>query len=107
MTEKFGCNFNEGIIGEITHTQGGSVHRIKVGDKTLKGTELRSALGLKSACFKISTENENIVFRVSGYGHGVGMSQYGANYCAKEGMSYDEILKKYYSGIELKNIHEK
>ena len=46
-------------------------------------------------------------FIALGKGHGMGMSQYGANYCAKEGMSYDEILKKYYSGIELKNIHEK
>lgn len=106
MSGDFGCKFNGKIIGEVSYTQGGSVYRIEVGDKVIKGTELRSALGLKSSCVKIKTEDNNLIFEVKGYGHGVGMSQYGANFCAKEGMSYDEILKKYYSGIELKNIHK-
>ena len=104
-TEKFGCDFKNGLIGEVKYTPGGSVDVIQIGDKLVKGTKIREAFSLKSACFKINTDGDSLIFEVKGYGHGVGMSQYGANHCAKAGMTYDEILKKYYTGIELKKMN--
>ena len=85
---------------------------MKVGEAVLKGTEIRSALGLSSALFTISFKegtgwkgssdtNTQIIFVSSGSGHGVGMSQYGADGMAREGADYKEILKHYYSGTEI------
>ena len=85
---------------------------MQVGDVTMKGTEVRSALGLSSTLFTISFKegsgwnglspsNMKIVFVSSGSGHGVGMSQYGADGMAREGADYKEILKHYYSGTEI------
>ena len=96
----------------LSRTAGGRVEKMKVGDVTLKGTEVRSALGLSSALFTISfkegtgwnvlsASNTQIVFVSNGSGHGVGMSQYGADGMAKEGADYKEILKHYYSGTEI------
>lgn len=96
----------------LSRTAGGRVEKIQVGDASLKGTEIRNALGLSSALFSISFEegsginassdsNLKIVFTSSGSGHGVGMSQYGADGMAKEGYSYKEILKHYYSGTDV------
>mgnify|MGYP007056331458 CR=1 FL=1 len=70
----------------------------------LSGVEVRSLLGLKSANFKVSIEADNIKFEVIGYGHGVGMSQTGADSLAKQGKKYDEIIKHYYTGVEIKNM---
>ena len=70
-------------------------------DGILKGTEVRSALGLSSALFAIEFEESNLVFTSSGSGHGVGMSQYGADGMAKEGYTYKEILTHYYSGTQV------
>ena len=77
------------------------VTALDVGGVEIRGSELRSILGLRSACFTISFEEGSIVFSVAGYGHGVGMSQYGANVLAGEGMDYREILAWYYSGTEV------
>ena len=85
---------------------------MKVGEAVLKGTEIRSALGLSSALFTISFKegtgwkgssdtNTQIIIVSSGSGHGVGMSQYGADGMAREGADYKEILKHYYSGTEI------
>ena len=65
---------------------------------------MRRIFDLSSADFEISVGDDSVTFRVTGYGHGVGMSQYGANHCAKEGMTYEEILKKYYTGISLAKV---
>ncbi len=92
-------------IGGITYTEGGSVKNIKIGGKTFKGTEIRSLLGLRSACFTISKNNENYIIITKGNGHGVGMSQFGANEMAKTGSNYEEILYHYFSGCILdKNL---
>lgn len=96
----------------LSRTAGGRVEKMKVGDEILKGTEVRSALGLSSALFTISFKegtgwngsspsNTQIVFVSNGSGHGVGMSQYGADGMAREGADYKEILKHYYSGTEI------
>lgn len=77
----------------------GSVDTLTVGGVTIKGTELRSILGLRSACFEWEVSDGKLVFYVTGYGHGVGMSQYGANQMAKDGADYQEILTHYYTGV--------
>ena len=62
-------------------------------------------MGLKSANFTVSFQDEQIVFKVQGYGHGVGMSQTGADALAKQGYSYQDILKHYYTGIEITRLN--
>ncbi|MBQ9757080.1 MAG: stage II sporulation protein D [Clostridia bacterium] len=91
-------------IGEPVRTEGGSVSTISIAGKTFKGTELRSILGLKSANFTVSATDTTVTFTVKGYGHGVGMSQTGANYMAKEGYTYKEILSHYYTDIEFSKL---
>ena len=78
---------------------GGNVETVQVGGRTVKGTELRSVLGLRSACFEWEVQDGTLVFFVTGYGHGVGMSQYGANRMAEDGATYREILTHYYTGV--------
>ncbi len=79
----------------------GSVVTVDVGGVSVKGSTLRSILGLRSACFEWALEGEEIVFYVTGYGHGVGLSQYGANAMAKEGADYLTILTHYYTGVTI------
>ena len=79
----------------------GSVETVEVGGVTVKGTAIRSALGLRSACFEWETEDGELVFYVTGFGHGVGMSQYGADRMAEEGADYREILTHYYTGVTI------
>ncbi len=79
----------------------GSVERVTVGGVPMKGTELRALLGLRSACFTWEAKEDTLVFYVTGYGHGVGMSQYGAEAMAAEGADYREILTHYYTGTEI------
>lgn len=90
----------------IERTEGGSVKSINVGTKTLKGTEVRTIMGLNSANFNIEMGKNDVVITVLGNGHGVGMSQWGASTMAREGKKYDEILKHYYQGIEIVKIHD-
>ena len=70
-----------------------------MGGIPVKGGSLRSALGLRSACYEWEVQNKTLVFFVTGFGHGVGMSQYGANQMAKDGSDYKEILTHYYTGV--------
>ena len=71
---------------------------VTIGGVRMKGSELRSILGLRSACFTWEVEEDSVVFFVTGYGHGVGMSQYGASAMAAEGTDYRDILTHYYTG---------
>lgn len=82
-------------------TNSGAVLEIKTGDKALSGMEFRTALSLRSPNFTINFNGENFVIITKGYGHGVGMSQYGANSMAKDGATYREILSHYYPGTEI------
>lgn len=88
-------------IEKITHTQGGNIESISLDGKSFKGTELRKILGLKSADFEILEKDNLVTFIVRGYGHGVGMSQFGANEMAKSGAKYTEILSHYYTNIQI------
>ncbi len=87
-------------FGEETKSEGGTVLTIKTGDKTLTGQQLRFALSLRSAVFEIEYD-DGFKIVTKGCGHCVGMSQYGANEMAKTGKTYDEILKHYYTGVEI------
>lgn len=87
----------------IERTEGGSVEKIKIGDKQLSGRDMRSSFNLNSTNFDISIKDDYIDILVKGYGHGVGMSQWGANGMAHEGYKYDKILKHYYTGSDIKD----
>lgn len=86
------------------YTTGGRVENIKIGNVLLKGTEARTLFGLRSANFELKVSNGKVIFNTKGYGHGVGMSQWGANYLAANGRSYLDILKHYYTGVEIVNF---
>jgi len=75
----------------------GLVRQITVGGQTVTGNRLRTVLGLRSPCFTMDFGEDGVCFSVTGYGHGVGMSQYGANVLAGDGMTYREILAWYYT----------
>lgn len=94
----------EDALKIIEYTDSGRVKTFKVGNLNLSGVEIRSILGLKSTNFKFSIDGENIKFEVIGYGHGVGMSQTGADSLAKEGKNYEEIIKHFYTGVEIVNF---
>jgi stage II sporulation protein D len=87
-------------------SSGGSVKQIKVGNVTISGSQFRSALGLNSANFELKYNKSDITITTYGYGHGVGMSQWGANVMAKEGKKYIEILTHYYEGVEIEKIYK-
>ncbi|WP_180272739.1 SpoIID/LytB domain-containing protein [Konateibacter massiliensis] len=79
----------------------GYVKRIKINGEAMSGEQFRKTLSLPSACFEMKTENKGITFSVTGKGHGLGLSLYGANELAKQGKSYKEILKYYYQNIDI------
>ena len=91
-------------ISSVTYSDGGRVKSVIIGGEHFSGTKIRSLFSLRSALFTIKENNGNILFEVTGYGHGVGMSQYGANEMAKKGYNYKEILKHYYSGTQIEFI---
>ena len=92
---------NQDEIKILEYTESKRVKTVKFGNHNLSGVETRTLLGLKSTNFEITKEDNNIKFTVKGYGHGVGMSQTGANTMAKEGKNYEEIIKHFYIGIEV------
>lgn len=89
----------------LEYTDSGRVKTVKFGNHNLSGTETRSLLGLRSTNFEIIKENGNIKFSVKGYGHGVGMSQTGANTLAKEGKSYEDIINHFYIGVVIQDVN--
>ena len=88
-------------IGKIVNTDTGMVKTISICGTEIKGKEIRSAFELKSSTFTIEYKDSEFIFTIKGYGHGVGMSQYGANHMANQGFTYDQILKHYYTGVEI------
>lgn len=94
-------DFNKELIGEINRSEAGGIITVSVGGVEIKGSKLRSLFNLRSANINININGDTVNFDVTGYGHGVGMSQYGANHLAHEGKDYVEILKTYYQGVEV------
>lgn len=97
----YGADFSKEIVGDIKRSEAGGILEISIGGVMIKGTALRSIFGLRSTNVDVTVSGDNVHFDVRGYGHGVGMSQYGANYLAAEGKDYKEILKTYYTGIDI------
>ena len=88
-------------LGETVRDGADRVETIMIGGKTLSGAEARSLFSLRSTNFTAEVVDGNLVFHVIGSGHGVGMSQYGANVMAQQGSGYQEILAHYYPGTVL------
>jgi len=89
-------------VGKITQkTEGNRVGKVEIGGKVLSGRDVRDMLGLNSSDFNWYAKGNNIVIETKGYGHGVGMSQYGANGMAAEGKTYQDIVQHYYQGVEV------
>ncbi len=93
-------------INKITTDTSNRVEIISINDTQYTGIDIRKKFNLRSTDFTIEEDNDNIVFTTKGYGHGVGMSQYGANTMAKNGSNYEEILKYYYQGVEIKEYNQ-
>lgn len=91
-------------INIINRNEGGSVREVKLGNVTITGVQFRSLLNLNSSNFTFKFKQDTIEITTIGYGHGVGMSQWGANAMAKSGKKYDEILYHYYQGVKIEKI---
>lgn len=99
--EAIGIRWRDDLFGEVTYTAGGGVETIEIGGKTYSGVEIRRLLNLRSTAFTWTMGDNTVTFHTRGYGHRVGMSQYGADAMAEAGSSYQEILTHYYQGTEL------
>ena len=96
---------NDESVKILEYTDSGRVKTIRFGNHELSGVEARTLLGLKSTNFEIIKQDNQIKFSVKGYGHGVGMSQTGADTMAKQGSSCEEIINHFYVGVEIKDIN--
>ena len=95
---------NQISITNIIKDNSNRISKITINNKEYKGTQIRKLLSLRSTDFTINIKDTTIEITTKGYGHGVGMSQYGANNMAKLGYTYEEILKYYYQDIEISSI---
>jgi stage II sporulation protein D len=91
-------------ISILNRNSGGTVNDIKLGNQTIKGRKFRELLGLNSANFSLNFLSNNVEISCLGSGHGVGMSQWGANAMAKSGSNFIEILTHYYTGVKVENV---
>lgn len=97
----------DGSIGEIqSRTEGGRVEVVQIADKQFTGRDIREALNLDSSDFSWYINGNTVVIQTKGWGHGVGMSQFGANGMAKEGKTYKEIVSHYYSGVSIETTEQ-
>ena len=102
ISNKLGLSLNnDSVISILSYTDGGNIKEININGNNFSGKKVRELLGLRSADFDISISDNNANITTRGYGHGVGMSQYGANGMANAGYSYKDILFHYYPGTTL------
>ena len=100
-------DFNdEHSIEIIEYTESNRVKTIKIGNINLSGVEIRKILGLKSTKFEVKVDNDSVIFTVTGYGHGVGMSQTGADSMAKQNSNYEDIIHHFYTDVEIIDYHD-
>ncbi len=103
--QKLGLEYQEKLEQQTLETTStGRIKKIKINNTEFTGRDVATKLSLRSNCFTITQNETKIIIKTKGYGHGVGMSQYGALGMAKEGYTYDKILKHYYVGTEIKKI---
>lgn len=112
-TKEFAARLNitatgsaEKWLGTVTYTSGGGVATMVIAGKTFSGTELRNKLGLRSTAFTIMVIGDKLLIQTRGFGHRVGMSQYGAEAMAVSGSNYEQILMHYYPGSTLESCFE-
>lgn len=102
ISNKLGLSLNnDSVISILSYTDGGNIKEININGNNFSGKKIRELLGLRSADFDISISDNNANITTRGYGHGVGMSQYGANGMANAGYGYKDILSHYYPGTTL------
>lgn len=110
LKEKFGYDLSDDeckntCINE--YTTSGRVKNIKSGNNIISAENLRVIFALKSTDFKLEINDNTITFNVTGYGHGIGMSQVGADTYANKGYNFEDIIKHYYTGVEIKTLDSK
>jgi stage II sporulation protein D len=88
----------------LKRTSGKRIAQVKIGDQVFTGREVREALELASSDFSWTQKEDQITFTTFGYGHGVGMSQWGANLMAKQGQKAEQIIAHYYQSVKIENI---
>lgn len=110
ISKKLNVSLNAEKLAEemevLSRLKSGRVAKIRIGGETFSGSKFRGAAGLPSAMFEYGIADGQITFAVKGYGHGVGMSQSGADYYAQQGMDYREILHHYYTEVEIGRMDE-
>ncbi|MDC3416722.1 stage II sporulation protein D [Aquibacillus salsiterrae] len=106
VEQKLGVTIADSSPFQISRTKSNRVDSITIGGKEFSGRDVREKLDLKSSDFTVEQKKKHLVFKTKGYGHGVGMSQYGANGMAKEGKSYRDIVTYYYQGVTVQNIEK-
>lgn len=94
----------EDWLGNIAYNDAGAVDSCRIGDVAVSGVTVRRLFSLQSTRFDYMVDNGNIILSTEGYGHGVGMSQYGANAMAKDSYDYIDILTHYYTGVQVSQI---
>ena len=104
VCNKLNINCSNLLFGNINRSNTGRVNTIYINEIEYRGTEIRKKLGLRSTDFTIEEKDNKIYITTKGYGHGVGMSQYGANGLALNGYNYEEILKYFYQNIKITTI---
>ncbi len=97
---------NSDDIKILEYTESTRVKTVKFGNHEISGVEARTLFGLKSTNFEITRDGDNIKFSVKGYGHGVGMSQTGADSMAKQGKNAEDIIKHFYTGVEITEVNK-
>lgn len=101
-----GVEYRDNVYVEvISTTSTGRIKQIKINNKVFSGNQVQYLLGLRSTFFTITQNGNSVDINTKGFGHGVGMSQYGAEGMALNGYKYDEILKYYYQGVEIKKFY--
>lgn len=102
---KFEIDFSkEDAIQILEFTDGNRVKSINIGNINLTGVDVRNIFNLKSANFTVQVQENIVIFEVKGYGHGVGMSQTGANTLAKEGKNYRDIIEHFYKDVKIEKM---
>ncbi|WP_246516436.1 stage II sporulation protein D [Salicibibacter cibarius] len=103
VEQQLGVEIPEGedLSANKEKTEGDRVETVTIGDTSFQGREIREALDLDSSDFEWQLDGDEIVIHTKGWGHGVGMSQYGADGMAQEGMNYREIVDHYYHDVEI------
>ena len=102
---KLNLKYNENLnVKILSYTSSGAIKKLSINGTQFEAYTIRDKFGLRSTSFTINKVGSNVVFKTKGYGHGVGMSQYGAQGMANNGYKYEEIIKHYYQGVEISKI---